>query len=112
MTFGPRTIGRFLAGEPILLGRIVELEVVLAPEPKEARFGWVYALDGGAGDRFTPATLVCRPEVGIGRNVLGVAGREVGVGIELIVLVVAVVLILLLPSERRDCGLRMPLVGI
>lgn len=47
------------------------------------------------------------PDVGNGRNV-GVAGREVGVGIELAVLVVALVLILLLPSvdtESRDCDL-------
>lgn len=47
------------------------------------------------------------PDVGIGRNV-GVAGRDVGVGIELAVLLVALVLILLLPSvdtESRDCDL-------
>lgn len=47
------------------------------------------------------------PDVGRGRNV-GVAGRDVGVGIELAVLLVALVLILLLPSvdtESRDCDL-------
>lgn len=46
----------------------------------------------------------------MGRNV-GVEGRETGVGIELTVLEVAFVLMLLLPSESRDCGLRIP-VGI
>lgn len=47
------------------------------------------------------------PDVGNGRNV-GVAGRDVGVGIELVVLLVALVLMLLLPSvdtESRDCDL-------
>jgi hypothetical protein len=47
------------------------------------------------------------PELGSGMNV-GVAGREVGVGIEL---TVAVVLMLLRPSvevDRRDCGLLGP----
>lgn len=39
---------------------------------------------------------------------MGVVGRETGVGIELAVLVVAFVLILLLPSDRRDCGRRIP----
>lgn len=42
---------------------------------------------------------------------MGVDGREIGVGIELAVLVVAFVLMLLRPSERRDCGRLMP-VGI
>ena len=49
----------------------------------------------------------------MGRKV-GVVGREDGVGMELEVLVVAVVLTLLRPSvdtESRDCGRRMP-VGI
>ena len=48
--------------------------------------------------------------MGTGRNV-GVVGRETGVGIELIVLEVALVLTLLLPSDVRECGLRIP-VGI
>ena len=48
--------------------------------------------------------------MGTGKNV-GVVGRETGVGIELAVLVVAFVLILLLPSEVRDWGLRV-VVGI
>ncbi len=42
---------------------------------------------------------------------MGVEGREDGVGIELVVLVVAFVLMLLRPSvdtESRDCGRRMP----
>lgn len=39
---------------------------------------------------------------------MGVVGRETGVGIELAVLVVAFVLILLLPSDRRDWGRRIP----
>lgn len=49
--------------------------------------------------------------MGTGRNV-GVVGRETGVGIELTVLVVAFVLTLLLPSESRDCGRRMPVVVV
>lgn len=42
---------------------------------------------------------------------MGVVGRETGVGIELTVLDVALVLTLLLPSEVREWGLRTP-VGI
>lgn len=50
-----------------------------------------------AVDRF----IADRPAVGTGRNV-GVAGRDVGVGIELVVVV--------LPAERRDCGRRAPVL--
>lgn len=56
--------------------------------------------------RFCPIALY-RPAVGTGRKV-GVVGREVGVAMELAVLVVAFVLMLLLPSDVRDCGLRLP----
>lgn len=56
-----------------------------------------------------PAVEECAysPALGSGMNV-GVAGRETGVGIEL---TVAVVLMLLRPSvevDSRDCGLRDP----
>jgi hypothetical protein len=56
-----------------------------------------------------PAVEECAysPALGSGINV-GVAGREMGVGIEL---TVAVVLMLLRPSvevDNRDCGLRDP----
>ncbi len=56
-----------------------------------------------------PAVEECAysPGLGSGMNV-GVAGREIGVGIEL---TVAVVLILLRPSvevDSRDCGLLVP----
>jgi len=63
-------------------------------------------------DRFRPVALAVEgcaysPALGSGMNV-GVAGREIGVGIEL---TVAVVLMLLRPSvevDSRDCGLLDP----
>lgn len=65
-----------------------------------------------APGRFRPVALAVEgcaysPGLGSGMNV-GVAGREIGVGIEL---TVVVVLILLRPSvevDSRDCGLRDP----
>lgn len=62
--------------------------------------------------RFRPVALAVEecaysPGLGSGMNV-GVAGREIGVGIEL---TVAVVLMLLRPSvevDSRDCGLLVP----
>jgi hypothetical protein len=77
------------------------------PGPRTVRFGCPNTLEAGADDRFWTGVLWYRPAVGMGRKV-GVVGREMGVAIELAVLVVAFVLILLLPSEVRDCGLRMP----
>lgn len=44
----------------------------------------------------------------MGRNV-GVEGRDAGVKIELPDVVVAFVLTLLRPSDKRDCGLRRPM---
>lgn len=101
---GPVNTGRGLPGEPSLE---VCLTVAAELAPNEERFGWEYAPDEGPVDRFNPIVLWYRPEVGTGRNV-GVEGREIGVGIELAVLVVAFVLMLLLPSDRRDCGRRKP----
>jgi hypothetical protein len=46
-----------------------------------------------------------RLAVGMGKKV-GVEGREMDVGIELTV--EAVVLVLVRPSDKRDCGRRMP----
>jgi hypothetical protein len=61
----------------------------------------------GPVERFRPVIPAVEeyaysPADGTGRNV-GVAGREVGVGIELVVAVV-----LRLAPERRDCGRRIP----
>jgi len=53
-------------------------------------------------ERFVPGVLVRRLLVDSGSNV-GVAGREVGVGIEL-----PVVVVLRLAPERRDVGRRIP----
>lgn len=80
------------------------------PVPTVDRFGGAYDPSTGADERFWFGVLWYRPAVGTGRKV-GVVGRETGVAIELAVLVVAFVLMLLLPSDVRDCGLRMP-VGI
>lgn len=59
-------------------------------EPKEDRLG-----APGPTERLNDVEA----DVGIGRNV-GVAGREVGVGIELVVVV--------LPADSLDWGRRMP----
>jgi len=57
-------------------------------------------------ERFDPGVLVRNPLGDSGSNV-GVAGREVGVGIEL-----PVVVVLKLAPERRDAGRRIPVLGI
>ena len=75
--------------------------------PSDPRFGEENTGVDGADGRFTLPPLEYSEAVGTGRNV-GVVGRETGVGIELTVLVVALVLTLLLPSESRDCGRRIP----
>jgi len=79
--------------------------------PSEERFICEYAPEPGPVDSLSPVpTPAYMPEDGMGKNV-GVDGREVGVGMELEVLVVALVLTLLRPSvemERRDCGRRIP----
>lgn len=80
-------------------GDIGELVLLL---PNEARL-----LNAPDPDRFRSCEDEYMPELGIGRKV-GVVGRDIGVGIELEVLVVALVLMLLLPSvevDKRDCGL-------
>lgn len=59
-------------------------------DPREDRFAMP-----GPTERFSDVN----PAAGTGNNV-GVAGREVGVGIELLVVV--------LPAESLDCGRRMP----
>ena len=64
----------------------------------------------GPVERFAPFDPPYKLEVGTGRNV-GVVGRDEGVGMELVVLVVAVVLMLLRPSvevDSLDCGRRSP----
>lgn len=82
------------------------IAAVLAPS--EDRFVWVYGLGPpGPVDRFKPVTPAVvewayRPADGTGRKV-GVAGREVGVGIELVV-----VAVLRLPPDNRDWGRRIP----
>ena len=76
----------------------------------DARLGEDMRPEGGAIGRLAPVPLEYRLAVGTGRNV-GVVGLETGVGIELNVLDVALVLTLLRPSDVRDCGRRMP-VGI
>jgi hypothetical protein len=72
--------------------------------PRDARLGCEYP---GPVERFRPVIPAVEeyaysPADGTGMNV-GVAGREVGVGIELVVAVV-----LRLAPERRDCGRRIP----
>lgn len=90
-------------------------------------FGWSGDGGNGSGGEVDPrdARLGCRPEfrpvdrfppiedpyklaVGRGKHV-GVEGRDMDVGMELTV--DAVVLVLVLPSDKRDCGLRIA-VGI
>ena len=80
----------------------------VVPVPREFRFGEENGVN--AGGRLMLPPLEYSEAVGVGRND-GVVGRETGVGIELTVLVVAFVLTLLLPSESRDCGRRMPLAA-
>ena len=102
----PECMVRLRLGElSLLMGRTV----LAGLEGKEGRLG-LCALKTGPVGRFDPIAPWYRPEVGIGRNV-GVHGRDTGVGIELVVLVVAFVLMLLRPSESRDWGRLMP-VGI
>jgi hypothetical protein len=81
--------------------------VLVVLVPREARFGCEYTPPPWPVDRFRPVIPAVEeyaysPADGTGRNV-GVAGREVGVGIELVVAVV-----LRLAPERRDCGRRIP----
>ena len=95
-----------MAGEPTLPGCLTGKPVPAITE----RFAGLYAPDEGPVGRFCAGVLWYRPATGIGRKV-GVVGRDTGVGMELAVLVVALVLMLLLPSEVRDCG-RRALVGI
>lgn len=72
--------------------------MVAALLPRDARFGCEYA--AGPVDRLKPLMPrplpPYKPEVGTGKNV-GVDGRDVGVGMELVVVVV-----LTLAAERRD----------
>jgi len=79
--------------------------------PREERFICEYAPEPGPVESLSPVpTPAYMPDDGMGKNV-GVVGLDVGVGIELEVLVVAFVLTLLRPSvetERRDCGRRIP----
>lgn len=77
-------------------------------EPRDERLSCEYAPELGPVGSLSPVPPL--PYVGRGKNV-GVEGREDGVGMELVVLVVAFVLTLLRPSvetERRDCGRRVP----
>ena len=76
-------------------------------EDMEARLGDDIRPDGGGIGRLALVPLEYKLAVGTGRNV-GVVGLEIGVGIELNVLEVALVLTLLRPSDVRDCGRRMP----
>jgi len=76
--------------------------------PSDVRFCCEYAIEPGPVERFIPlipAVEECayNPDVGRGKKV-GVAGRDDGVGIELVVAVV-----LRLAAESRDCGRRIPL---
>lgn len=64
-------------------------------DPRDDRFTKFVA--PGPVERFKEI----KPEEGMGNNV-GVAGRELGVGMELVVVV--------LPAESRDCGRRNPVI--
>jgi hypothetical protein len=55
--------------------------------------------------RFPPIVEEYKLAEGTGKNV-GVEGRDIDVGMELTV--DAVVLVLVLPSDKRDCGRRIP----
>ena len=80
--------------------------------PKEDRLlapRWL-VLSGPVERLRPPEVGAYKPDVGTGRSV-GVVGREVGVGMEVDVAVVALrleVVVLMLPPERRDCGRFMP----
>lgn len=67
----------------------------------------------GPVERFNPPFVgAYKPEEGMGSNV-GVDGREVGVGMDEVVAVVALrldVVVLMLPPERRDCGRFIPVL--
>jgi len=93
------------------IGSWVERGVVagfVGSAPRDDRLDWVNAVGACPPGvlRLVPAPLYRLCDA-TGRNV-GVEGREDGVRIELPEVVVAFVLTLLRPSERRDCGLRSP----
>ena len=73
------------------------------PDPREARLGCGARIEPVG--RFPPSVEAYRLDEGRGKRV-GVEGRDMDVGIELAV--DAVVLVLALPSDIRDCGLRIP----
>lgn len=99
--------GRSRARELVSEGGEGVVAVLVVLVPRDARFDCEYTPVPGPVERFRPVIpavveYAYSPADGTGRNV-GVAGREVGVGTELVVAVV-----LRLAPERRDCGRRIP----